>query len=402
MPKIFKDISKLYPTYIPKEIPHREKEIKDLINFYSDFLEKPYEYYPINYKIIGPVGCGKTVVTMKFGEIFKNEANKRKINFDYIYLNPREHGASRLILFREIVKKLNSRILSLNKTPEELLSTIADYLKYKNKFIIIIFDEIDYFLKQSKESIVYNLTRFHEISPQEKCRVIGTIFTSRSKDFFKYLEPDEISSLGRFFVEFKPYSSNQIYDILEKRVYEAFYPNSINDDALRLISDVASSPPSNGNVRYALDILLYSGIIAENKGDSKIEVEHVRNAIQILSPSITEEDIMYLENEEKFILLTIARELKNKKETYISFDEIVEGYNDIKKEYKIRELSLRNIVKIVQNLENKGIIDIKGLTEIGISKVPVENLDKFLDNLIQRILKSEKIEYKNKNVKILM
>ena len=135
-------------------------------------------------------------------------------------------------------------------------------------------------------------------------------------------------------------------------------------------------------------------MIAENKGDSKIEVEHVRNAIQILSPSITEEDIMYLENEEKFILLTIARELKNKKEPYISFDEIVEGYNDIKKEYKIRELSLRNIVKIVQNLENKGIIDIKGLTEIGISKVPVENLDKFLDNLIQRILKSERNEYK--------
>lgn len=382
---ILRDASKLSPRYIPKELPHREKQLKDLLEFYSDLIERPDKAHLKIYRIVGETGTGKTVTILKFGQIICEKAKKKGIELKYAYLNPKQHGVTRLLLFRHLVRQVDKKIFSTSLSAEELILSLVDYLNRTGKFLIIAFDELDYVLKNSKEPIIYNLTRINEVLPSEKCNVIGIIFTSRSLEYQKFIDDATLSTLGRFYVTFEPYTSDQIFDILERRVDEAFYPGTISSKVLRFISDVTASPSIGGDVRYALDLLYYAARLAENRGDDQVMLEHVREVISITSPSITEEDIMYLSDKEKFILLSIARALKRKRYApYLTFDEIVEEVDEMGRELGVK-VNLREIVNSVHDLETRGIIEIKGLKEIGITKAPVEKLNVFLDNLIKRL-----------------
>jgi len=88
-------------------------------------------------------------------------------------------------------------------------------LREEKRYILISFDEVDYFCKHSRESAVYDLTRLNETSPGESCNVLGVLFIARDLSFHKFLEPSELSTLGFGVVEFPRYSSDQIKDILE-------------------------------------------------------------------------------------------------------------------------------------------------------------------------------------------
>jgi hypothetical protein len=48
-------------------------------------------------------------------------------------------------------------------------------------------------------------------------------------------------------------------------------------------------------------------------------------------------------------------------------------------------MSVDEIEECVEDLHDRGIVEIKSLTSIGISGVPTEALDRFLDTLIERI-----------------
>lgn len=47
-------------------------------------------------------------------------------------------------------------------------------------------------------------------------------------------------------------------------VDEAFHPGVVDEEVLDFISDITASPPINGDVRVGLDLLYYSGTLAEN------------------------------------------------------------------------------------------------------------------------------------------
>lgn len=385
MSLIFKDRNKLSPRYIPKELPHREEQLKDLLKFYIESLENRESIQLKTYQIIGDVGTGKTVTTLRFGELIQEEGKRLQYEIKCVYINPKQHGSSRLLLFRHIVQQVEPNIFSVSYSAEELMIELMKFLNKTNKYLIIIFDEIDYALRYIKEPLIYNLTRLNEVLPEKRCNVIGIIFTARNNEYLRRLDRAELSTLGRFYVEFKPYTAKQIYDILEKRVEEAFYPGKVTEEVIEFIADVTAAPPINGDVRYALDLLLYSGRLAENRGEDRIKVDHVRYVLGVTSPIITEEDILYLPDTGKIVLLSIARALRKKRNPYIRFDEIVDELEEVKKEFKIKSLALKDVVKNVQDLEYRGIIEVKGLTEIGITRVPVEKLNNFLDMLIKRL-----------------
>ena len=82
---IFLDRSKLSPRYIPKELPHREKEIEKIYHTFRDSFSSP-ESFPLTImQIVGPAGIGKTstvLSTMKILDdqfaIHKPETARRK------------------------------------------------------------------------------------------------------------------------------------------------------------------------------------------------------------------------------------------------------------------------------------------------------------------------------------
>jgi cell division control protein 6 len=383
---IFKNKESLSPDFPIEEywdrIPHRAEQISMLWTFYGDVLDKKGESFLRRLQIIGPAGSGKTCTLKFFGKEFADVAKSRGVNLNHIYMNLKFEGGRRVIFYRNLVRKIDSRLVSASFSAEELLRSLISYLQETKQFILLTIDEIDYFAKRfKKEGIVYDLTRLNELS-DKPCGVVGVTFLARGREFHDLLDPAELSSLGRTFIGFKPYSSNQIYDILERRVEEAFNRGVCPEETVQFIANVTASQKINGDLRYALDLLLYSGILAHNQGSTRVLPDHVRRVLSQISPSLTTEDVLGLSNEGKIVLLAVVRSL-SRDQPYTSLREIRENVDVVCEAFGLKPI--KNVDERIQDLWDRQIIDVRSLLEIGVSGVPLEDLDKFLDGLIERL-----------------
>ncbi|MFQ6095765.1 MAG: Cdc6/Cdc18 family protein, partial [Candidatus Bathyarchaeia archaeon] len=324
MSLIFRDRSKLSPRYIPDRLPHREKQIESLISLYVDALEDVGNAFLRTVQVVGGVGSGKTCTAIKFGERMVEDASKHKVPLTYVYVNGKVDGSSRYTLYRRILEKAAPAISSRSLSPEEMLIQMVKCLRDQKRYVLISFDEVDYYCKRSKDSVIYDLTRLNETNPGEPSHVLGVVFIARDLSFHKDLEPSELSTLGRGIIEFPRYNSEQIKDILAERVELAFKPGKVGDDVLEFISDVVARPPINGDVRVGLDLLLYSGNLAENMGFDRVLPEHVRRVHGETYPGITTEDILTLDQTGKLVLLGLVRALQVGKTPYVGLKEIRE------------------------------------------------------------------------------
>ncbi len=384
---IFRDKERLSPRYIPSTLPHREEQIRQLRNFFGDALDRPLQTHLRCVQIIGGVGVGKTAVTRLFGDRFEEEAAGRRIDLRHVYVNLKLHGHSRVILYRYIVQQAAPEAYSSSLSAEELLYHLLNYLKERKRFLLMTFDEIDYFIRHTKEpDVIYDISRLEELmEPGNPCNVMGVIFTARSREFYKRLDQAALSTLGRMPIEFQPYTSQQIVDILDLRAQEAFQPGTVPIEVLEYVADVASKPPANGDMRYALDLLLYSGNLAELEGAEKLTPEHVRKVLNVIHPSITEEDIINLPDREKVVLLGVVRALKGSRNPYVSLKEIRISTNMVCEENNLKPIGVDEVEEYIEDLYDRGIVEIRSLSSIGISGAPTEALDTFIEGLIQRL-----------------
>lgn len=383
MSSVFKDKDKLSSRYIPDKLPHRDGQMDRLRNFFRDILDHPSQAFLRVTQIIGGVGTGKTACTIRFGQIFEDEAKIRNIDFRHVYVNLKLHGWSRVTLYRHIVEMVAPEIYSPHLSAGEMLRQLVRHLRSERKYIFISMDEIDYFVKHSKESVVYDLTRLNELYPGEACGVVGLIFTARSKDFHSLLDKAELSTLGRHYIDFGPYTSPQIRDILEQRVDAAFQPGIVSEEILEYVADVTASAPIDGDVRYALDLLQYSGDLAEMEGSKTISPEYVRKVHSEMHPFISSEDILDLPDREKVILLGVVRALQTEKSAYVPLRTIRSMCAVVFEKYGLKPVD--DLESYIQDLADRDIIDIKSLVQLGISGVPTETLDRFLESLIERV-----------------
>jgi len=383
MSLIFKDRSRLSPRYIPDRLPHREKQIESLFSIYRDALDNVGNAFLRPVQIVGGVGTGKTCTTTKFGEMMENEASKRRVPLTHVYVNGKVDGASRYTLYRRILEKASPAVSSRSLSPEEMLTQMVKNLINEGRYLLISFDEVDYFCKRNKEGVVYDLTRLNEMTPGEPCNVLGVLFIARDLSFYNLLEPSELSTLGYTVIKFPRYSSEQIKDILEERVSAAFKPNKVSDEVLEFISDVTAQPPINGDVRVALDLLLYSGNLAENMGFDRILPDHVRRVFGETHTAITTEDIVNLDETGKLVLLGLVRALLVSKTPYVGLKDISEYYRLVCEEYNVKPFN--NMEEYVEDLIDRGIVNMKSLTKLGISGASAEDLERFLNGILQRL-----------------
>ncbi len=380
---IFLDRNKLSPRYIPQTLPHREEQISLLKSFYEDSLADPSRTYLRVVQIIGGVGTGKTACTIRFGGSFKDEAVRRGFDVRHVYINLKLHGGSRVVLYRHLLEQGAPEIYSPSLSAEEILRQLARFLEDNGRHLLISLDEIDYFIRHTREHVVYDLTRLNELYPEKGCGVIGLIFTARSRRFHDQLDRAELSTLGRNYIDLNPYTSSQIVDILEHRVQEAFKPGAVSSEVLEYVADVTASPPVHGDIRYALDLLLYSGHLANQQGSKKILPEHVRKVHGETHHLITTEDIMNLPEKEKVVLLGIVRSLQGIGSPYVSLRDVRSFCGVVSEELGLKPIE--DVEGYVQDLHDRGIVDIRSLTKIGISGVPTEDLFSFLDNIVERV-----------------
>jgi cell division control protein 6 len=382
---IFKEREKLSPRYLPSNLLHREKQMQEITNYFKDSIADPSKAFLKPLQIIGPSGTGKTSTVLRFGERFVAETDKNGWTAKHVYVNLKLQGGSRVILYRNLLEKATPEVYSSSLSAEEMLRSLLRQLAESKKYLLISLDEVDYFIKSTKETrIIYDLTRLNEVDLQTHCNVVGVIFVARSKEFHEKLDPVESSSLGRIAVEFRPYTSREILDILTQRASEAILPTGVSEPVLRYIADLTVTPPANGDLRYALDMLLYAGMLAESQGVDSITSDHVRTVYGEGHPAITEEDILNLPKKEHLAtLLAIVRSLRGNAAPYVSLKTVRSDVMLLSEEKGLAPFD--DVEEYVQDLSDRGLVEVRSFKEIGILGEPGENLENYLDSLLRRI-----------------
>ena len=373
---IFKDRKKLSPRYIPKEIPHREKQIDLLIRTFLDIKEDPDKFPLTILQIIGPAGIGKTSTVIKFSNILENEIRKSKIYIKIVYINLKLQGGNKYAIYKYLLSCIAPELPAQGLSAEEMLRQMLDYLIINNVYSIVILDEIDYLIKIAKEiGIIYDLTRLNEFDPSKKCNVKGVIFIARSTEFYEKLDEAELSSMGRAYIEFPNYTIEQISDILIRRSRDTFQDNVIGTDIIDWIAKIVVSPVVNGDIRYALDLLSYAGNLAESEGTERVLIDHVKKINKQIYNGITDDDIKELSNIQIIVLLGLIKGLKIKNRDYVDLKEIRMQSLEISEKYKIRKLDVEDIL---DDFATRKIIKIISLKKISLTSSSIDNLEKIL------------------------
>ncbi len=304
--KIFKNEEILYPEYLPPLLPHREEQIKQIARNCYPAAEGRR---PQNTFIYGPPGVGKTAC-VKF--IFR-EMDEKFGNVKNIYINCWDLNTPSAVLSKIIIE-LGWPIPRRGLAKDEMLGKLIELVKKSDKGVIICLDEVDQLIFKNQE-ILYDFLRINQYLKNP----FGIIFISNNPYIFSKVDPRIKSSLNIEEIEFKPYSLQEMKDILNERVKEAFHTGVITPGVLILIANHAIK--NGGDVRIGLECFLKAGRLAEQERAKKIEVEHVKKVlheVKAIKPKIIKEKI---NDTEKIILEILDREKK------LSFGKLYEEYS---------------------------------------------------------------------------
>jgi archaeal cell division control protein 6 len=379
---IFRDRSKLSPRYIPADLPHRETQIEQIQHIFRDSYLAPDRFPLAVLQIIGPAGIGKTSTILKFSKLLEQDFVKNRLEIKTAYVNLKLQGGNKYAIYRLLLERIAPELPAQGLSAEEMLRYLLRYLHENRIYALIILDEIDYLIKSTKDSsIIYDLTRLNEFDPDKPCNVKGVIFIARSTEFYNRLDQAELSTLGRVPIEFPMYSIKQISDILVSRCTEAFNSKAIGSDIIDETSKITISPDVNGDIRYALDLLLYAGNLAESQGTGRINLDQIRKVHGQINPSITTEEVEELSKSQIFTLMALVRALRIKKKQYVELKEIRLRMSELSEEFKLKKLDIEDSL---HDLQLRKMIEIKSLKEIGIHGASLQELEPILQRQIKR------------------
>ena len=379
---IFRDKSKLSPRYLPSELPHRGKQIEQIDHIFGASYSNPSKFPLTVLQIVGPAGIGKTSTVLKFSKLLADNFLRNRLTLKTAYVNLKLQGGNKYGIYRFVLERVAPELPSQGLSAEEMLRYMLRYLNENNIYLLIILDEIDYLIKISKDTgIIYDLTRLNEFDPDAPCNAKGVIFIARSTDFYHKLDQAELSTLGRVPMEFPIYSIKEVSDILVNRCSEAFIANAIGSNVIDEVAKFTVSPANNSDIRYALDLLLYAGNLAEVQGTGRVTLDQIRKVHGQIHSSVNTEEIEALSKSQIFTLMALIRALRAKKKQYVELKEIRIRAQELSEEFKLKKLDVEDYL---DDLEARKIIEIRSLKEIGMHITSLHELEPILLKRIKR------------------
>lgn len=346
---VFKDESKLDISYVPRRLPHREKELRILFEFFSFLLRDPLRMTQ-KVLIVGDVGTGKTALAQKFGE---DITRLRGVNIKYVHVNCRQYRGSLFLLLSNVLSAFHPSFPKRGLSAEELLNILLQVMDEQNVYTILTLDEFESLIEKEGSEAVYKLTRLQEGRIGKPHR-ISLICILKNLEFLNTLDASARSSLQSNIVYLERYTQDQLVDILNDRVQIAFNPNTVPDDTVNLIAELAHS--EGGNARFAIELLWRAGKYADAEGVRAVTPDCVRKAASSTFAMIRKSDLVQLNFHEKLFLLSIARFFKENEEAYASLSEIEQAYAITCEEYGVQPYTHTQLWNYLQNLSALGIV----------------------------------------------
>jgi len=382
---VFKDETKLDISYVPYRLPHRDRELRLLTEFFSFILQFPGKMAQ-RVMITGDVGTGKTVLSQRFGADITHEANKHATNLRYVHINCREYRGSLFLILHHIVSLYHPNFPRRGYSAEELLRTLLQVLDDENAYVVLALDEFESLVEEDPEA-VYKLTRLQEVR-QDKPQRLSLICILRNLKAVEQLDASTRSTLQSNIISLENYSKQQLSDILNDRVSLAFKPITVQEDILSLIAELAFS--EGGNARFGIELLWRAGKYADAEDLGTVTPECVRKAVSSIIPAVRKSELASLSFHEKLLLLGITRLFKESERAYTSLAEAEQAYSVLCEELNTQPHSHTQLWKYLHTLSDLGIIKtevstggIRGRsTLIYLPWTPTHELEKELNALL--------------------
>jgi cell division control protein 6 len=378
-PSLFKDESKLDNNYVPKRLPHREKELSLLSQLFLELVTNPNSTSR-KILIIGKTGIGKTATIKIFGEMLVNAAHKRSGNIKYVHINCRKERTSYKVLIK-VVRALNNSFPKRGYSPQDLLEIIVDIIKDQNLHLLIVLDELSYLIGKEGD-LVYSLTRIND-DLSDTNQHISIIGIARDISCLSGLDTSTMSTLQRNIIHFNNYNKEQLFEILKYRIEISLRENIVSDRLIQNITDIVFQ---SGDIRYGLNLLWKSTKIAENQNLKYITIESIRLANQDIVPFSTLDILKYMSTQKIIFLLAIINSLDKYGGIHTSIREITESYLLLCESLGIESRSHSQLWNYLQEFKREYLITIEIISEsikgrkaqITVQDIPISKFKEFL------------------------
>jgi cell division control protein 6 len=385
---VFKDETKLDINYVPPKLPHREAELRLLMEFFSFALQSPGKMAQ-RVLITGDVGTGKTALSQRFGANIMSEANKHGISLRYIHVNCRECHGSLFLILQHTVSIFHPNFPKRGYSAEEILNSFTQILDEQDSHVILALDELESLIDREGSEAVYKLTRLHE-ARQNKPQRLSLIGVVRNLKAINQLDTSTRSTLQSNIINLEKYSKQQLADILNERVSLAFKPLTVPEGTVNLIAELAFS--ESGNARFGIELLWRAGKYADAEDRETVPPECVRKAVSSIIPGMRKSDLATLGLHEKLFLLGVARTFKKNEKAYVTFTEAEQSYAVVCEEFETAPKSHTQLWKYLRNLSALGIVRAEVVasgsrgrsTGIYLPRIPADELEKELKTLLEK------------------
>ena len=344
---IIKDHKALSFTYVPKELPHRDEQMKRMFSIFRSVAESGVSQ---NVALQGRVGTGKTALAKRFSMEFRDWAAQQDSAVEFEVVNCRRRtspAAAVLALTTHFDKNFPDRGFSV----PEMLDIIKKHLIKGHIHMFVILDEVDVLLRKSGSDLIYLLTRFEEEELRDQGS-INLILVSQ----VNVLELMDEASLSTFkasnVITFERYTDKHLFDIISQRVDLAFHPRTVDEE---VIAQMAAIAAETGDARRAIDLLEKSGQLAEEEAKDYVNVEHVRKANAIAYSTLDTSKLDELDRPKTLALLAICRALR--KESVVTTGDVMRDYAVVCEEYGEKARGTTQFWKYIQDMSARGIIN---------------------------------------------
>jgi len=342
--EIFADKAVLRSTYIPENLPHRAEQIATLADILSTALK---EKAPTNILIYGKTGTGKTATVKYVSKQLEEMA--RTCNCPLIYINCELFYTQHRVL-GYLARFFNKRVPVFGWPTDVVYSELKERIDTEDRYVVVILDEMDKLVTKEDEAL-YKLLRINSELNKARVSVIGI---SNDLTFSELLDQRVKSSSGMKEIIFPAYNADQLKDIMSERAVMAFNYSALDNAVIPLC--VALAAKRNGDAKYALDLLLISGEIAERSKSKKVSEEHVRIASEKIEASMMEV-VKTMPLQAKILLSSVLMLMREKNERSFISGEVYTMHRRLCDHLGVEVLTERRLHDLISELDFLGLIN---------------------------------------------